>query len=379
MSTSLRKDVNDFARMTFPEVYPRVRLSSVKNFITFINTPKTGLWVVPITISLFVLGQMFSPNALQWLHIPVATSYIIIDQRVSNLATIFSITLVVIGWLLTNLSIKESLSFKLLFKRTYLYPIFYFVGTLIACLIAFSLLRHEHFVNLGNIVIAGTCLIILALILITFLFVGFIKVVDAAFLYNALGTEVIKEVNIQARKEILIRRSRTVYKEKCESLNFQNGIGFNTDLSNYTGINITPFTPPDNIPNPVNINLFASDYNYEIYDMNLEALDKPIQPLTFTNTCYYRPIHIGLNITENFFPFYIHNNIVLSNNFAARIRKTFRLRTPREIKKLETTHLVYFNERFMKDIKEGKKDNIEKGLAIYATIFDLQDKIYSKC
>jgi hypothetical protein len=379
MSKSLRKDVYQFARVTFPEVYPHVRLSLLKRFVSFLNSPKRALWVVPITITLFTIGQMFSPAFLQWMHIPVDSSRIIIDQRISNLATIFSITLVVIGWLLTNLSVKESLSFQLLFKRTYLYPIFYFVGTLIACLIIFSLLRHESYIDLGNIVIAGTCLIILALILITFLFVGFIKVVDAAFLYDALGAEVIKEVNVLAKTEILTRRSRTLYKEECESLNLNDGIRFNTNLSAHTGVNITPLEDDIESSQEDEADIFGSKKKYEVYDMNLERLSSQVEQLNMTDTCYFSSLQIGSVITENYCPFYIHNNITLPNKFSRKVRKAYCLRPPRQIKRLETRHLAYFNDRFMKDVKEGKTDNIQKGLAIYAMMFDLEDKIYSKC
>lgn len=379
MSKSLREDVYKFARLTFPEVYPSARVSPLKQFVSFINSAKWGLLVVPMTIAFFTIGQIFSPSVLQWMHIPVDASRIIIDQRISNLATIFSITLVVIGWLLTNLSIKESLSFQLLFKRTYLYPIFYFVGTLIACLIVFSLLRHEAFVNLGNIVIAGTCLIILALILITSLFVGFIKVVDTTFVYDALSAEVMKEVNVLARSEILIRRSGTVYREKCESLKLTAGVLFNTDLSGHTGINITPVTVQNEQQTDGEADIFGSRNTFEVYDMNLEMLSNQIRALAIDSICYFIPLHIGSKITDNFSPFYINNNISQRRKFSGRVKRSYCLKAPREVKKMASRHLEYFNERFMKDVKEGKKENIQKGLAIYAKIFNLEDQIYSKC
>src|SRR5262245_9544599 len=127
MSKSLRKDVIYFAKQTFPEVYPKISFSPLSNFLSFINSSKRGLIVIPITILFLLIGQFLSPKFLQWIHIPEETARYIIDQRIANLATIFSITLIVIGWLLTNLAIRESYSFRLLFKKTYLYPIFYFV------------------------------------------------------------------------------------------------------------------------------------------------------------------------------------------------------------------------------------------------------------
>ncbi len=379
MSKSLRNEVNVFAEHTFPEIYNRPRLDLIIRFIEFINSPKRGLIVLPITVGVFFIGQIFNPKFLQWLNIPIDTSRIIIDQRVSNLATIFSITLVVIGWLLTNLSVKESLSFQLLFKRTYLYPIFYFVGTLISCLIIFSLLRHEVFINLGNIVIAGTLLIIIALTLITMLFVKFIKVVDSAFIYNALAEEVIKEASILARMEIMTRRSRTVYNETCEQLGLEDGIGFNKDLSGHTGINITKKEKNNKVNELDWETAFDSVTKFEVYDVDLEKLEKEIKQLGKLTNCYFRPLQVGSNIGENFFPFYIHSRIILPEKIDQKVRKAFRLKTQQEKIVADNRHLNYFNERFMKDVKDGKSDNIEKGLALYSRLFDLEDKIYSKC
>lgn len=378
MSNSLRRDVSQFAKSTFPEIY-QSSPSLFKKTVNLFNSRLRGLWVIPITISFFLLGQLINPEFIQWMHISTETARTIVDQRITNLATVFSITLVVIGWLLTNLSVRESLSFQLLFKKTYLYPIFYFISTLTGCLLICSLLRHESFINLQNIVIAGTLLIVLALILITFLFVRFINVVDAGFFYDALGTEVINEVHTLAKIEILSRRSRTEYGEKCKSFNLNDGINFNTDLTGHTGINITPFNyGPQQNQDDVDF-IFGAKKKYAIIDMNLDKLAKAFELLAIHKGSYYRPLQLGANITENFCPYYIPKNITLPKKFASKIRKVFLLRTPEETKNFQNRHLNYFNERFKIDVKEGKKDNIEKGLAIYARIFDLEDKIFSTC
>ncbi|MGB8193686.1 MAG: hypothetical protein WCF67_17270 [Chitinophagaceae bacterium] len=379
MSRSLRKDVQQFAKVNFPEVYGKQRFVPVQRLLHFFNSPNRGLLIIPIILSIFMIGQIINPPFLQWMHISSDTARIIIDQRTANLATIFSITLVVIGWLLTNLSVRESLSFQLLFKKTYLYPIFYFVSTLTACLILFSLLRHESFINLPNIVIAGTGLIILALILITTLFIKFINVVDSAFLYNALSIEVMKEIHFQAQFEIPRRRSTTEYSQACEIINLTDGIRFNTDLSNHTGINITPLDIKEDQKPTDLVDLFASKQKFEIVDINLEKLKSFSKSVNSALAGYYRPLHLGSQITENFHPFYFEHNIVLPAESSKKLRKVYKLRTPREPVEFSSRHLTYFNERFLKDVKEGKKENIENGLEIYARIFDLENKINSLC
>ena len=378
MSTSLRKQVKKYAKITFPEVYPHTSFRLLKVVTTFINSRSRGLLVIPVTLVVFIIGQVTGSGFMGWMHIPVDTSRIIIDQRATNLATIFSITLVVIGWLLTNLSIRESLSFQLLFKKTYLYPIFYFISTLIGCLILFSLLRHESFINLGNVVIAGSILIIIALILITFLFIRFIDVVDAAFIYTALSAEVMKEVNALAKVEILSRKSGVLYNEQCKGFGLRTGGGFNTDLSDHTSVNIFPDSGEED-ESSTNIDSFFERKSFEVRDINLENLEAQISKLNIREVSYYAPLQLGSVISENFVPFYIHNNIRLPGNFFKMIKKSFVFKPAREKQVIEPHHLTYFNDRFLKDVKEGKKDNIQNGLLLYAQIFDLENKIFNKC
>lgn len=377
---SLRKQVNAFASNTFPEVFHNGADRIIPKLLNKINSKGWGLIVVPITLSVLIMGLLIRPSWLQFFHVSTDTARIIVDQRLTNLATIFSISLVVVGWLITNISVKESISYQLLFKRTYLYPIFYYIISLLGGLMLFSMLRHESYIDMGSIVVTGTYLIIIALALIVFLFVRLINVVDTAFFYEALERQVLQEVNYITKDLIIQRKSEKIYKENCEALGLTDGIRFMTDLSNHTGINITPLADNNEPAEKTSADdIFATRKRYVVHDIKLSKISNRIKPLERKQVSYYRPLQLGSAISENYFPFYFHNDTAIPKKLPGHIKKAFSLRTPKEAVMKSNPYQDYFNEKFLKDIKEGKKENIQKGLAIYTKIFDLQNKINKHC
>ncbi len=378
-STSLRKETSKFSRETFPELFmawPKVIYTYLKDRF---NTTIGGLLIVPATILSFLCGQFFHPSFLEVICIPEITAHAIIDQRTANLATIFSITLVVIGWLLTHISIKESISFQMLFKHTYLYPIFYFIISLIGCMMIFSLLRHEELINMGNIVIAGTLLILFALVLIVFLFVRLIKVVDVNFYYVSLEKQVMVAVFKMARSEIMERKSLKLYKSFCEKLGFRDGIQFMTDLTQHTNININQQRENMSLSkesNPINFPVI----NKRVKDVNLCCISYALRNVSINNNSYYRPLHLDIGIHQNYNPFYLAGKPEINRGKLLQIKRAFKLRKPlSSVYNNRDEYLSRLHERFLKDVKESKEENIEKALAIYAKIYDLENKIIREC
>jgi hypothetical protein len=170
-----------------------------------------------------------------------------------------------------------------------------------------------------------------------------------------------------------------MYKEKCAELKLKDEIRFGTDLSNHFGINITPLKNDSLTPYKESPDIFASREKYEIYDINILRLKKHIEKLSLDEKCYFRPVYLGSVITENFNPFYFPRTVKLPKKFRQKVKCAFSLRNPRKQVVFNNENLQYFNERFLKDVKEGKGENIKRGLEIYAQIFDLENKIINQC
>lgn len=375
---SLKNQVKEFGKVKFKDVFPpplkRYRYSILRK----IANAKGGLIFVPTVLCIFFIGQLPVPDFLQIITIPNETARLIIDQRSANLAAIFSITLVVIGWLITNLSVKETLSYQFLFKRTLLYPIFYYIITLIGCIMLCSLLRHQHWMDIGKAVITATYLILIALVLITFLFFRLITVVGTNFFFTSLDMEVVHEIERSAREQIIERKSSRIYNQFCLKLGLEDKIVFNTDLSNHTGINITPYRVPDK--EPVHIeDIFTVRKAYRIKDIYLNKLSKNIRTVQLAGNNYYKPVAINRVISENFHPFFFHGNCGEVAHLTDKIKSAFKLGKPRKEIMESYSNLDFLCERFEKDVKEGKIENVKMSLDIFEKVFKMENQILKEC
>ena len=376
---SLKTQITDFAKEKFRDVFPRDIHRLFISFKNKISSKHSWRIVIWIPFLLFIIGQLFHPGFLQFIPLPKETAMIIIDQRTTNLATIFSITLVVIGWLITNISIKEAISYNLLFKKTYIYPIFYYIIALIGCMMLCSLFRHWEMLNIRDAIISITYMILFALVCITFLFVRLIKVVGQNFFYIALESEIMKEIKSKAKKAIIFKKSNSLYKTHCEQIGFTDGIFFNTDLTNHNDINITPLAGiDDNTPMRVD-SFFSPKKSYRIADIKLGIISNSFKSISLSGSNYYNPLGIGTHINEKYFPFYISAENGEIQTITPKIKKAYKLGRPLKPDKDETPNLDYLNERFRKDVKEGKKENVEMALAIYGKILELENRIFKEC
>ena len=106
-------------------------LTKKKEFTLFIQRfllGKSAWWFIVLFVGLvYFIGSSINVSFLNFINLSFDSAKIIIDNRIANLATIASLTLVVIGFLFANLAIKDPYAYTLLFKYTWLFPIFYFI------------------------------------------------------------------------------------------------------------------------------------------------------------------------------------------------------------------------------------------------------------
>jgi hypothetical protein len=378
---SLKQLTIAFGKQNFKEVFPNRHTKCKRWFLNFLGSAKSIKLIPFVTIIFFGIGQIkfLHLSFLQCLNILPSSAIGIIDQRTSNLATLFSITLVLIGWLLTNISVKEDVSFVLLFKRTYLYPIFYFIISLIACLMICSLLRDEKWFDLGDAIVSAMYLIIAALAAITFLFYRLLKVVGPDFLYSSLENEVMSELYQVARKNILREKSRSIYQKFCEGLGLVNGIKFGTNLTQFNGINITP--SPNQNNNTTTQSVSNVKRSFVIRDIKLSIISKEVKKLHLSGDNYYRQLSVTNYeyVPENYFPFFFNQNSGDIYPITKKILSAFKLKEFSKSAIVSNPNLDYLHKRFTKDVKGGDKENIKRSLDIFAKIFELENRIKKEC
>lgn len=379
---SLKKETHSFSRQVFPEIHTVGFQGTIADLLRKINTPGRSAWVALIPLVIILTAAFFwGPAYLTCRIISNDTAKLIIDQRITNLATIFSITLVVIGWLITNLTSKESLSLYLMSKSTLLYPIFYYVLGLIGTLIIFSSLREVSFLNFGNVLISASILILAALVFISFLFVQLIKVAHNNFITTALNIEVMRELHEKAKPRIVAEKSWESVKSLCKKLNLHQGTGFGTDLRNHVGVIINPKEDQQEISlsDEEIVEVVFPEEKYRIVDIDFAKLEKAISPLKIDKPCYFPRLMLSQTIPSNYAALYIHSDIEVSKSFDKQIRSAFSIGKSKKNKKAESTQYQDFlHERLKKDVKDGKLENIRSTLLIYTHIFDFENKLISK-
>jgi hypothetical protein len=167
----------------------------------YFSDQKNWFSVFLIVVTFFSISSFINLDFLNFLDFDADVAKAIIDQRTTNLAAIISISLVVVGFLITNLALKSQITIQLLFKHSFLYSILYLTFSTISCFIILSNLRNtlDDFV-FARAVLAGTYLCILILFLIGKLFRNIIHFTDEKKISSMLQ----KELLIEAREKIKI-------------------------------------------------------------------------------------------------------------------------------------------------------------------------------
>lgn len=139
----------------------------------------------------------------------------ILDQRISNVATITSISLVVVGWLINNIKEKTRETYDLLFLETKLFPIVFYILFVILLLIALSTLRNSLEKALYyNFVLLGVYYIVFAILFICYLFTKLILFTDPQQMYR-LSTKGLVNTTLKVLyREKLMSISKEILNER---------------------------------------------------------------------------------------------------------------------------------------------------------------------
>lgn len=207
----LKHRVKSHIRQHHKDLFDPLHKNLVNRFLNYISD-KEQWWVILLfVVIVFAFSSLFSGlDILNFINLKDETSRILVDQRTTNIATIISITLVVVGFLINNLAVKSSLTYKLLFKKSYLYPTIYLTLSTIGCFILVSTLRDTQipFFDFSRAVLAGTYLVFIILFLIGFLFRTIIQFTNDKEISAMLHKQFMNEAK-ENMKGILLRKYST--------------------------------------------------------------------------------------------------------------------------------------------------------------------------
>jgi len=301
---------------------------------------------------------------LNFISMESSTAKILVDQRTGNIASITSITLVVVGFLINNLAVKESYAYSLLFKHSYLYPIVYLILSTIGCLFIVSSLRDEldNF-QFNNAVLAGTCLSIIILFFIGFLFKKIIDFTDEKKIRGLLHKELMIE-SIRSLKQTLLKKySNELYinemvKENVKEYDWTGSI-------DYANFNAEMIEIPEQ-------NVSVKYIEKYLFDVNLKSLKKFILKKQNNNEqVSYRDLSLGEIITYND-RYILEKDKAFTNKEKSVLKKCLKLKKNKQPLKENNTMRKYFDNKLEDLSNKSDYRNLEDLLSSYYELYKLQ-------
>jgi hypothetical protein len=364
----LRYRVKSHIRENHKDLFDPLHKNLFNRFTNYISD-KEQWWVVLLFVVIFfAFSSLFSGiDFLNFINLKDETSRILVDQRTTNIATIISITLVVVGFLINNLAVKSSLTYKLLFKKSYLYPTIYLTLSTIGCFIIVSTLRDTQipFFDFSRAVLAGTYLVFIILFLIGFLFRTIIQFTNDKEISGMLHKQFMNEAK-ENMKGILLRKYSTeqftssVQKAGAKEYDFAEAWSLadtNLEVTEVSEEEINKIVLKNKVIHDIHINRITS--------FILRKKKKKAE------TVFYRKLGLDTTSTEtNDFvwekgkPNSKWNKFILSTCLSLK-------QVPKKEKETDT-YRKYFDKKLEELSEESKYRNLETVLESYIELYTFQ-------
>ncbi|MBM6498932.1 hypothetical protein [Flavobacterium macrobrachii] len=356
-----KKEIKRFNK----SLYNPIHIDLINNCHDFISNRNNWAWVFMFVIFCFWLPTYINFETLNVLKIDISTVKTIVDQRTTNLATIISISLVVVGFLINNLAVKSPITYKLLFKKSLLYLTIYLtLSTIFVFIIASTLRDSIPEFEYTRLVLGGTYLCLLILFIIGYLFRKIIHFTSEKEISKMLSKELLNEGKKILRQSLIKKYSNDVYKKFIER--------YGTEEYNFI------FTIDDLLGKKMKARIVDVDEEELKYktltDVNLLFLRIFIwyKKRKRDNRIYYKNLRLDEQIN------YIDNDILWMESIDNSKFEKFILRKCLRLKKIEksqTIENIYRNEFDQKIIQlaeENKYRNLEEPLDAYIELYKLQ-------
>jgi hypothetical protein len=340
-----------------------------KGFRSFLNllSEKEGWWIVLFLLLIFfVIGNIIDFDFLKVITLDRETSVLLADQRTINIAAIFSITLIVAGFLINNIAVKSPVTYKLLFKESYLFPTIYMTLITIAIFIIISTLRNTEFefFNLTRFVLAGTYLSFLILFMIGYLFRTIILFTNDGEIASMIKKQFIQEAKLKMRSALTAKYSRNIFIRELEKAG-ANQYDFSQILATAEKIDAMVLSDKEvkNIDKQTVI----------VTDVNLFFL----KFLVWFNTkirnerVYFQPLQIGEPTDRREDYIWCDSR---DNEYWEKLYLKFFLDWKRDKSDFteKSIYESYFEEKLEELSKKGDYRNLEKVLDSYVDIYNFQ-------
>ncbi|MFN8300193.1 MAG: hypothetical protein U0T75_13905 [Chitinophagales bacterium] len=330
----------------------------MKNIIS----TKDSWWIILLGLFLwFLLAAGVRKGPLGIIEIHPDTVKAIIDQRTANIATIISVTLVVVGFLINNLAIKDTYAYHLLFKHSLLYPIMYLVLMTIGSLMIFSLLRdHLPFCQLIDIVVAATYIVLLILFCIGLLFTRILKFANREELREILRQEFIFEAKEDLKYSLIKKYSANQYLQFMKSIGVER-FDFITALRYPSKITFsdTPIVP-------------LQENEVVIQDINLKKIEKTLERLKNDQPklkVITDELMLDSSTSPNALDYIRINEGELSEAQSLLLRSSLILSRPKATANGASN---YFNKKFIEFTKERDHEGLRFVLNTYEELYNLK-------
>lgn len=347
------------------DLFNPIHIDLINKCHNFISDRNNWAWVFLFVIVCFWLPTYIDFETLDVFKIDILTVKTIVDQRTTNLATIISISLVVVGFLINNLAVKSPITYKLLFKKSLLYLIIYLtLSTIFVFIIASTLRDTIPEFEYTRLVLGGTYLCLLILFIIGYLFRKIIHFTNEKEISKMLTIELLNEGKKEIKYFLIKKYSNEIYKKTISKFGTEE-FNFVFSLENLQSSK-TSFR---------SINKDEEEKKYRfLTDVNIPLIRLFIWYKTRKqkSMLYFKNLVLDEQIN------YIDNDILWLESIENTTFEKWFLRKCLRLKKngkSQTTDNIYRNEFDQKIIQlaeENKYRNLEEPLDAYIELYKLQ-------
>lgn len=353
--SSHRSEIRKRIEQHHKELLPG-KFTAFHKYLNYLSRRENWLVVfLHVTALLFILGFL-KLDFFSFINLEKKTAEILIDQRTSNVATIISMTLAVIGLLLGNLAIKDNQTYKLLFVNSRLYLILYYTLSVIFCLIVISTLRDtilEPYFQ--SFVVAGTYLALLILVGIGYLFSSIINFTNASKIQDILRDQLFTEA-----KQNLIIRLLGKYSE-LELRHFLQNKGIT-------------FLDKNSIADKTSLTTKSAIKEKLIYDINFKKLSTKLLERNDKNKNHHYINTLSINSFTKEYDNFIWPSMNLVNGAEISFKDCFKFRRSSKHMKQSDEYKNYFDLKLHEYSADGKQNKVDEILSIYGQLFILNMK-----
>jgi hypothetical protein len=353
MAHSLRKQLKKEIIIKCPNLSVRD-----KDHWYYIAHKGWSLFIFLIYLILLILSFSISfPDCMHWIiiHEP---------QELNNssngiLASIVGITMVIIGFIFTELKSKSFVDFKFFSERTFIFPIFYSSLANILMMILISLLSdtfidNEHIIGLNNAIIFSHYMIVINIILIIIIFIRVARFMDYQPVFDSYKLMVIKKAKIILLQENIFES----FKSSISKVFLDNEIN-------------TIYTRSP-LRDPQKAILINKNKKGMLHDIDIKKLIKEVSILKKMNPTedfQYSPfLLLGKTINENAEILYANETVSIN------LRKTESIKVkvyPQDDEIIYKNYLDNIHEKYIEAVRSNNANQAIDYLSIYQELYDL--------